>query len=132
MAAGAGKYDELCTVVREQTGGQGAAIIVVEGNKGHGFSVQMTADDMMILPGTLEDMAATMRRDMGIVQLTDATRWQFLMASVKNPNGPEDSMGKAVGKEIEKQFAEQGKDGDDAEMMVAIIDESIKRLAGVK
>jgi hypothetical protein len=35
-----GKYDDLCTYVREQTKADGVVVIVVGGDKGHGFAVQ--------------------------------------------------------------------------------------------
>lgn len=37
---GPGKYDDICTIVRENTQALGAIIIVIGGNKGSGFSVQ--------------------------------------------------------------------------------------------
>lgn len=40
MAVGPGRYDELCTYVREQSQALAAVVIVVDGNKGSGFSVQ--------------------------------------------------------------------------------------------
>lgn len=38
---GPGKYDEHATRVREETGAQSVVVIVIGGNKGHGFSHQM-------------------------------------------------------------------------------------------
>lgn len=132
MAAGPGKYDKLCTMVREQTGGHGAVIIVVEGNAGHGFSVQLNHDDMLVLPNTLEHIATTMRKDMGIVHINDAIRWQFSMAALNNPGGPEDAMATAVSEELKPKHDIDETRGVEFSIMTAeIIDESIKRLAGV-
>jgi len=69
MAIGPGKYDDLCTLVRERAGigtelrGEGGVIlIVVGGNKGSGFSCQATLDTTLALPDILEDIAKQMRK----------------------------------------------------------------------
>ena len=41
MSIGPGKYDDLCTYVREQAKAEGAIVIVFNGSKGHGFSAQL-------------------------------------------------------------------------------------------
>lgn len=43
MALGPGKYDDLCTYVRVESGAVMALVIVVGGNRGDGFSVQVLA-----------------------------------------------------------------------------------------
>jgi hypothetical protein len=63
MATGPGKYDDLCTYVREQTGGS-VILIVVDGNRGAGFSCQADLKAALILPDMLEHVAASIRRDM--------------------------------------------------------------------
>lgn len=40
MPIGPGMYDTLCTVVREQAEARAAIVIVLNGNKGSGFSIQ--------------------------------------------------------------------------------------------
>ena len=35
-----GKYDDLCTYVRETAKATGAIVVVTDGESGHGFSVQ--------------------------------------------------------------------------------------------
>lgn len=40
-SAGPGKYDALCTYVREKAEAAGVILIVLGGNKGHGHSVQL-------------------------------------------------------------------------------------------
>lgn len=40
---GPGRYDDLCTYVREQSQAAGAIVIVLGGNRGFGFSVQLDA-----------------------------------------------------------------------------------------
>ena len=41
MPYGPGKYDDVCTVVRETTNATGAIVIVLNGNQGSGFSCQI-------------------------------------------------------------------------------------------
>jgi hypothetical protein len=59
-----GKYDDLCTEVRAKAEALGAVVIVLSGNKGHGFSVQAPPEVLFTLPGMLETMAAEIRRDL--------------------------------------------------------------------
>jgi hypothetical protein len=40
MPVGPGKYDDLATLVRETTNAQAVVLIIVEGDRGSGFSVQ--------------------------------------------------------------------------------------------
>lgn len=61
---GPGKYDALCTLVRRKAKAQAAIVIVIEGSKGSGFSVQAEFTDlalMLRLPEILESMAADIR-----------------------------------------------------------------------
>jgi hypothetical protein len=58
MANGPGKYDDLCTLVREQAQAGVVVLIVVHGNKGSGFSVQATDPGFAAeLPSMLRMMA---------------------------------------------------------------------------
>lgn len=43
MAIGPGKYDDLCTYVREHANAEGALLLVVRGDHGTGFSTQLRA-----------------------------------------------------------------------------------------
>lgn len=64
MAAGAGKYDDLCTLVREQSGGRLVVVIVGPGGEhGPGFSVQGTPELVCELPLILRDLAAQIETD---------------------------------------------------------------------
>jgi hypothetical protein len=58
-----GKYDDLCSYVREQTKADGVVVIVVGGDKGHGFAVQGNLETTWMLPDILELAAKRMRRD---------------------------------------------------------------------
>ena len=64
MAIGPGKYDNLCTIVREQAGigdQGGVIVIVVGGNKGNGFSCQADVETTLGLPDLLDRVAKQMR-----------------------------------------------------------------------
>lgn len=61
MALGAGKYDDLCTYVREQADAKAAIVIVVGGNKGQGFSCQADLATLLMLPDMLELIAKQLR-----------------------------------------------------------------------
>lgn len=57
MALGPGKYDQLCTDAREGAQAEGAILIVLNGQFGHGFSIQATAEITVALPGLLRQVA---------------------------------------------------------------------------
>jgi methylmalonyl-CoA mutase cobalamin-binding subunit len=59
-----GKYDTLCTEVREKAHAVGAVVIILGGNRGHGFSVQVPPDALFSLPDMLETMAREIRKDL--------------------------------------------------------------------
>lgn len=66
MAVGPGKYDDVCTLVREQVGigdeGGGVIVIVLGGNKGNGFSCQADLRTTLLLPDMLEEIARQIRQ----------------------------------------------------------------------
>jgi hypothetical protein len=61
VADGPGKYDKLTTWVRERAKAEGVILIVVGGNKGHGFSAQLSAtfpaESMLMTVAMLRDVA---------------------------------------------------------------------------
>ena len=68
MTIGPGKYDDVCTLAREAAGAEVACVIILNGNKGSGFSMQ--GDEKAILghldvARLLEAVAATLRKDLG-------------------------------------------------------------------
>lgn len=66
MSTGAGKYDELCTYVREQADAQAAVVIVLGGKRGSGFSVQHRVGVMLTpvhLAAILKSTAQQLRAD---------------------------------------------------------------------
>lgn len=67
MALGPGKYDALCTYVRETAQAEGAAVIVWGGIEGVGFSVQASVEQLNKLPAILRSMADTIEGHKGDV-----------------------------------------------------------------
>lgn len=62
---GPGKYDALCTEVREKTKAAGGVILMVfGGERGDGFSVQTTVDVLVTLPRLLREVARQIEKDM--------------------------------------------------------------------
>lgn len=61
MKAGPGKYDALCTKVREESEAQTAIVIVMNGKDGSGFSVQSVLEDSLPLAALLEHIAKELR-----------------------------------------------------------------------
>lgn len=68
MTIGPGKYDDLCSYVAQQVGivgtGGGVILIVMGGNKGHGFSCQADLATTLSIPDILEMTAQLVRDDM--------------------------------------------------------------------
>jgi len=67
MALGPGKYDFVCSIVREHVGMTpdspgGVIVIVIGGDKGNGFSVQADLQTTLGLPDLLEHMAREIRK----------------------------------------------------------------------
>lgn len=62
MAIGPGKYDAVCRLVRNETGGD-VVVIVIGGRLGNGFSCQASLATTLALPGLLEEMARQIRKD---------------------------------------------------------------------
>jgi hypothetical protein len=62
MSRGPGKYDSLCTLAREQANADAAILIILNGNKGSGFSVQVHGALRLQLPELLETVAADIRK----------------------------------------------------------------------
>lgn len=45
MPNGPGKYDDLATYVREQAKAEGVLLVVLGGNRGHGFELQFAIEN---------------------------------------------------------------------------------------
>jgi hypothetical protein len=68
---GPGKYDDVCTIVRERVGindntGGGVILIVIGGNKGSGFACQADPMVTLALPAMLEHVVHQMRAADGL------------------------------------------------------------------
>jgi hypothetical protein len=57
MAFGPGKYDELVTEIRRKAQAAGVLLLVVDGNRGSGFSAQLSLELTLSLPEILRDIA---------------------------------------------------------------------------
>jgi hypothetical protein len=61
---GPGKYDDACTLAREATSAVACILIVLEGDKGNGFSVQTLEPDLLpVLPALLRQVADEISRN---------------------------------------------------------------------
>ena len=65
MPHGPGKYDDVATVALKSTKARGVIVMVFDGEKGTGFSVQAPADVQLRLPVILRDVADQIERDLG-------------------------------------------------------------------
>lgn len=59
MATGPGKYDDACTVARESTAAEAVLLVVIDGSKGSGFSVQATDPKLVATIPTMLRRLAT-------------------------------------------------------------------------
>jgi hypothetical protein len=63
---GPGKYDFLCSLVREVSGAEvGAVVIVLGGQLGTGFSMQLVPGAERMLADVLRSVASEIERDLG-------------------------------------------------------------------
>ena len=68
---GPGKYDDICTIVREKTQASSMVVIIFDGNKGHGFSAQSELPDFDdLLPSILRSMADDLENERNKDKLT--------------------------------------------------------------
>lgn len=64
MALGAGKYDEMTSVMREIARAKGIVVLVFDGNEGSGFSAQMAPELLVTLPAMLRQLADQIEADL--------------------------------------------------------------------
>lgn len=62
---GPGKYDDVCTLVREKTNALGAVVMIFGGDKGEGFEVQLPWEELQKLPKILRFMADQIEAQQG-------------------------------------------------------------------
>lgn len=60
---GPGKYDDVCRSARKMTNAKGIILIVVDGHKGSGCSVQLESEYTRYIPSILRAMANDMEND---------------------------------------------------------------------
>jgi hypothetical protein len=60
---GPGKYDDLATMVREQAKARGVIVVIFDGDKGQGFSVQADLTITLALPNILRMIADQIEQD---------------------------------------------------------------------
>jgi hypothetical protein len=58
---GAGQFDGACSYVRQTTGARCAAVVIIDGDAGSGYSVVGPLDAQVLLPDILEQIASTLR-----------------------------------------------------------------------
>lgn len=58
---GAGQFDGACNYVRQATGARCAAVVIIDGDAGSGYSVVGPLDAQVLLPDILEQIASTLR-----------------------------------------------------------------------
>jgi hypothetical protein len=67
MPWGKGKYDGACTAVRLATHARATLLIVIEGDRGTGFSLQTTDPHILgAVPNLLEETARQIRASLGM------------------------------------------------------------------
>jgi hypothetical protein len=64
MAVGEGKYDFALTLALGNAEAEQGVLLVLDGNKGAGFSVQASMSAMSGLPDALENIAKEIRKDL--------------------------------------------------------------------
>lgn len=64
MAQGPGKYDAIATVARETANARGIVLIVLQGDRGSGFSVQASEEMTRQLPKMLRVIADQIEADL--------------------------------------------------------------------
>lgn len=60
---GPGKYDKLCTLVRQRARAVGAVVFIVGGEHGSGFSAQLPPSEYATFAKALRDVADEIERD---------------------------------------------------------------------
>ncbi len=64
MAVAPGKYNDLCTEIRERFKADGVLVLVINGSRGTGQSMQMTPAHMLAFLSALEGIKDAMAEDL--------------------------------------------------------------------
>ncbi len=66
MPVGPGKYDDICTKIREQVNADGVILIIANGDRGNGISIQCSSASLILsLANMLEEAAKQIKVDLG-------------------------------------------------------------------
>ncbi len=65
MAEGPGKYDDLCTYVQKESKAQAAVVVVLNGVRGSGFSVQASYGMEGLVLSDLLELVVKQLREQG-------------------------------------------------------------------
>ena len=57
MPMGPGIYDDVATRLREELQAEGVVVLIINGNKGNGFSAQVTGEHLLSVSGILRGAA---------------------------------------------------------------------------
>lgn len=68
-----GKYEALCSQVRETTHAEGCVLIILDGENGNGFSVEGTAEVLQQLPTMLCSIADKIEKDLETAEFKAST-----------------------------------------------------------
>jgi hypothetical protein len=87
MPNGPGRYDDLCTQVRDATNAEIAVVLIIRGDSGSGFALQQVAsdDDRECVANLLT--VADRLRDCAAMLTADAVRLQRLIEAGQNLDG---------------------------------------------
>ena len=64
---GPGKYDDVCTHAREETKADGVVLMILNGEHGDGFSVQLPPLVLLNLPNILRMMADQIQEEISVI-----------------------------------------------------------------
>jgi hypothetical protein len=64
MSTGAGKYDDVATLARETAKAEGVMLIILNGEKGSGFSAQLNEEMLAHVPDMLRQVASDIEKDL--------------------------------------------------------------------
>jgi hypothetical protein len=68
MPIGPGKYDDICSKIRQEVNAKGVVLLILGGDKGDGFSCQAEKHLLECLRLCLEQSAEAMKQDIGQIE----------------------------------------------------------------
>jgi len=64
MANGPGRYDDLCTEIREKAEAEGVILLIFNGKHGQGFCCQLPMPHTLMVPHLLREVADQIEEEM--------------------------------------------------------------------